>query len=87
MKGCEAEFLKAIELDPGSWRAHLYYSSTLRFLGRADQSVAEAKRALERAEGNIANYEPYSRLYSLYDDAPAKSVVNDSATRPRYGGT
>jgi hypothetical protein len=36
-----------------------------------------ATRAASRADGKIDNYDPYSRLYSLFDDAPHQSVVSD----------
>src|SRR5207244_9460766 len=37
-KACDAEVKRAIELNPGSSDAHLYYSTALRFAGQADRS-------------------------------------------------
>ena len=43
----EKEFRRAIELNPGDARAHLFATTQLRHLGRREESIAEAKRALE----------------------------------------
>jgi len=43
--GAEAEFLRAIELKPGSDLAHRQYSSFLGIVGRQDESIEEARRA------------------------------------------
>ncbi len=45
--GAEAEFKRAIELKPSLSTAHHYYSIYLRDVGRADDAIAEASRALE----------------------------------------
>lgn len=46
-KGVEEEVKKAIALNPGFPTAHMLYSNMTRHQGRADQSIAEAKLALE----------------------------------------
>ncbi len=46
-KGAEEEAKKASALDPGFPTAHMIYCNMLRHLGRADESIAEAKLALE----------------------------------------
>jgi eukaryotic-like serine/threonine-protein kinase len=46
-KGVESEVKKAIALNPGFSTAHMLYCNMLRHLGRADDSIAEAKLALE----------------------------------------
>jgi serine/threonine protein kinase/TolB-like protein/Tfp pilus assembly protein PilF len=46
-KGVESEVKKAIGLNPGFPDAHMLYSNMTRHLGRADESIAEAKLALE----------------------------------------
>jgi len=43
----ERETRKAFALNPGYAPAHAVYSNRLRYLGRVDESIAEAKRALE----------------------------------------
>ncbi len=45
--GAEAEFKRAIELNPNSGNAHHWYSHYLMAMGRIDESLAESKRALE----------------------------------------
>jgi TolB-like protein/DNA-binding winged helix-turn-helix (wHTH) protein len=46
--GAEKEFLKAIEVNPNSTYAHLFYSNCfLMPMGRQMQAIAENKRALE----------------------------------------
>ena len=44
-KTAEKEDKKAIELNPGYPTAHLSYSNMLRYLGRTEESIAEATRA------------------------------------------
>jgi Flp pilus assembly protein TadD len=46
-KTAEEEDRKAIALNPGDPTAHLSYSNMLRYQGRVEESIAEAKRALE----------------------------------------
>ena len=46
-KTAEEEDRKAIALNPGYPTAHLSYSNMLRYQGRAEESIAEARRALE----------------------------------------
>jgi len=45
--GAEKEFKRAIELNPGYATAHHWYSIHLATLGRSDEGLAEANRALE----------------------------------------
>jgi len=45
--GAEKHFQQAIGLDPGYPTAHQWYSTTLSYLGRFDEALSEAKRALE----------------------------------------
>jgi tetratricopeptide (TPR) repeat protein len=46
-KGVESEVKKAIALNPSFPTAHMLYCNMLRHLGRADESIAKAKLALE----------------------------------------
>ncbi len=46
-KGVEEEVKKAIALNTGFSISHLQYSTMLRHLGQADESIAEAKLAVE----------------------------------------
>jgi TolB-like protein/DNA-binding winged helix-turn-helix (wHTH) protein len=45
--GSEREIIEAIRLNPSSSQAHQYYSTTLTTMGRFDEAIAEAKRAME----------------------------------------
>ena len=45
--GAEREFKRAIELNPSYSTARVWYAHYLAAMGRSDESVAEAKRALE----------------------------------------
>ncbi len=45
--GAEREFQRAIELNPSYSPAHVWYAHYLAAMGRFDESVAEAKRALK----------------------------------------
>jgi tetratricopeptide (TPR) repeat protein len=45
--GSEREILEAIRLNPSSVQAHQYYSSTLTTMGRMDDAINEARRAME----------------------------------------
>jgi TolB-like protein/DNA-binding winged helix-turn-helix (wHTH) protein/Tfp pilus assembly protein PilF len=47
LAGSEREIREAIRLNPNSSQAHQYYSSTLTTMGKFDEAVAEAHRALE----------------------------------------
>jgi TolB-like protein len=46
-KGVETEVRKAIALNPGFSTSHVLYCNMLRHLGRADESIAAGKLALE----------------------------------------
>lgn len=45
--GAEAEFRRAIELNPGYPPAHQFYADYLKAMGRFDEALAEMGRALE----------------------------------------
>lgn len=45
--GSEAEFRRALELNPGYADAHHWYAHCLIAVGRREESLAESKRALE----------------------------------------
>jgi TolB-like protein/DNA-binding winged helix-turn-helix (wHTH) protein/Tfp pilus assembly protein PilF len=46
-QGAEAEYQRALELDPNSARTHQFYAAHLRLLGRLDESMLHMKRAQE----------------------------------------
>jgi Tfp pilus assembly protein PilF len=41
--GAEQEFRRALELDPGSFDAHIYYGTLLMHLGRHDEAIREGQ--------------------------------------------
>jgi tetratricopeptide (TPR) repeat protein len=45
--GADNEFKRAIELNPNSSPAHVWYAHYLVAMGRFDESISEAKRSLE----------------------------------------
>src|SRR2546427_12371534 len=45
--GAEAEYKRALELDPNSVRAHETYAWHMEMLGRVDQAMPHLKRAQE----------------------------------------
>jgi serine/threonine-protein kinase len=85
--GAEMEFKRAIELNPNSPDARIYYSHLMNAMGRPDEAMAQMKRALE--------LDPYNSLFhSLaaadflfvrrYDDAiaQARSAQRTNANDP-----
>jgi len=46
-KAAEAEFKRALELDPNCAPAHFWYGELLMYFGRSEESIREMKRALE----------------------------------------
>jgi TolB-like protein/Tfp pilus assembly protein PilF/tRNA A-37 threonylcarbamoyl transferase component Bud32 len=46
-KGAEAEFKRALELNPNYATAHFWYGELLMYFGRFEESIREMKRALE----------------------------------------
>jgi DNA-binding winged helix-turn-helix (wHTH) protein/TolB-like protein/Flp pilus assembly protein TadD len=62
--GSEREFRRAIELDPNSYQAHMWYSLLLVILDRNDEALAEIEKAKELAPLSpavVSNY--FSVLY------------------------
>jgi TolB-like protein/DNA-binding winged helix-turn-helix (wHTH) protein/Tfp pilus assembly protein PilF len=72
----EREYQRALELNPNNATAHQWYSTLLCFLGRWDQSIAEAKAAqsLDPLSPIVQEMVAYPYYYShRYDDAMALS--------------
>ena len=55
--GAEREYRLAIQFNPGSALTHHWYASFLSALGRHDEAIAEARRAVE-----LGPLEPYFRV-------------------------
>jgi tetratricopeptide (TPR) repeat protein len=62
-KTAEEEDRKAIALNPGYPTAHMSYANILRYLGRADESIAEAKRAVELDPLSVLTNEVLASAY------------------------
>ncbi|HEV8582067.1 MAG TPA: tetratricopeptide repeat protein [Thermoanaerobaculia bacterium] len=70
--GSEAEFRRALELDPGRASTHLWHAILLEVTGRADEAVAEARRAVELApdQANVRAGLGYRLFWAgRYDEA------------------
>ncbi|HZQ25087.1 MAG TPA: winged helix-turn-helix domain-containing protein [Terriglobales bacterium] len=66
--GAEEEFKTAINLNPGYDTAHHWYSHELTALGRTQESLAEAKRALELAPTDTVMNEHMGWHYMMARD-------------------
>jgi len=47
LEGSEKEYLKALEIDPGNYYAHRYYSKFLSLMKRHDEAITHSNAALE----------------------------------------
>ncbi|HET7106809.1 MAG TPA: winged helix-turn-helix domain-containing protein [Candidatus Acidoferrum sp.] len=78
--GAEAEFKRAIELNPSSAAAHTWYAHYLVAVGRPDEGVAEARKSLEldplsQFTRDFAEWACYlARRYDLAIQLSRKSV-------------
>ncbi len=70
-EGAEAEFRRAIELDPSSMVSHLWYGWNLRARGRLAESVAHRRRALELDPLNVLVNRPVARDLAAAGDEKA----------------
>jgi TolB-like protein/DNA-binding winged helix-turn-helix (wHTH) protein/Tfp pilus assembly protein PilF len=61
--GAEREFKRAIELNPSFGRAHAMYAFDLMLVGRAAESIREAKRALELDPFSAHSYLTITLMY------------------------
>jgi TolB-like protein/Tfp pilus assembly protein PilF len=90
--GAEAEFTRAIELDPGASEPHRIYGEFLALFGRHEQAIAEARQARELDPlSSNANYDLAFALYMArrYDEAVAqlqKVLELDPKFLPAHAG-
>jgi serine/threonine protein kinase/tetratricopeptide (TPR) repeat protein len=79
----DQEFRKAIALNPNYPTAHQWYSECLYITGRYDESIAEAKRALEldplslAINGSLGAAYSYARKYDLAIEQYKKTLELD----------
>jgi TolB-like protein/DNA-binding winged helix-turn-helix (wHTH) protein/Tfp pilus assembly protein PilF len=59
----ERETQKALQLNPGDAAAHLFHSNRLRRLGRSEESIAEARRALDLDPLSVLGNEQLASSY------------------------
>jgi TolB-like protein/DNA-binding winged helix-turn-helix (wHTH) protein/Flp pilus assembly protein TadD len=85
--GSEAEFKRALELNPGYASAHHWYAHLLMAEGRVNEALAESKRALELdvlspvTNLHLGWHYVYSRQYDLAIDQLRKTLELE----PSYG--
>src|SRR6267143_524002 len=81
--GAEAEFKKALELNPGYAQAHQYYADFVKSFGRFDEALEEMKKALTldplsySINTGIGHVLYLSRQYDLAIDQYRKVVESD----------
>jgi len=86
--GAEAEFKKALELNPGYAQAHQYYADFVKSFGRFDEALAEMKKALTldplsySINTGIGHVLYLSRQYDLAIDQYRKVVESDPSFVP-----
>jgi len=86
--GAEAEFKKALELNPGYAQAHQYYADFVKSFGRFDEALEEMKKALVldplsySINTGIGHVLYLSRQYDLAIDQYRKVVESDPSFVP-----
>src|SRR6266849_2605233 len=86
--GAEAEFKKALELNPGYAQAHQYYADFVKSFGRFDEALGEMKKALTldplsySINTGIGHVHYLSRQYDLAIDQYRKVVESDPSFVP-----
>jgi len=88
--GAESEFKRAIALKPSLSTAHHWYSICLRDVGRLDEAIAEAKRALELdpvsliINTNLGDTYFYAGQFDKAIDQHRKSLLLDADFAPAH---
>src|ERR1700677_1744179 len=85
--GAEKEFLKAIDLNPNSPYAHLFYSNCfLMPMGRKAQAIAENKRAVEIDPLSlpINNFMAMTYMFAGDDESAYRQLQHTIAIKPRF---
>jgi TolB-like protein/DNA-binding winged helix-turn-helix (wHTH) protein/Tfp pilus assembly protein PilF len=85
--GAEREFLKAIEVNPNSPYAHLFYSNCfLMPMGRKAQAIAENKRAVEIDPLSlpINNFMAMTYVFAGDDESAYRQFQHTIAIDPRF---
>ena len=67
-KDAEAEFKRAIELNPNDGAAHRWYGAHLMGLGRLEEALAETNRALELDPLSLPHNAQLGRIFYLMRD-------------------
>jgi tetratricopeptide (TPR) repeat protein len=86
----DAEFQKAIALNPNYPTAHQWYSECLYATGRFDEAIAEAKRALEldpnsvAINGSLGDAYFFARKYDLAIEQYKKTLQMDAFDRASF---
>ena len=77
-EGSEREFRRAIELDPNSYQAHMWFSLLLVILDRNDEALAEIEKAKELAPLSpavVSNY--FSVLYFRQENGRLLEIAEE----------
>ncbi len=86
--GGEAEFRKAIEIDPSDATAHQWFSQSLSFVGgRAQESIEEGNRAheLDPLSPIIAHAQASNYFFDRQTEKAIEMLKNLSAENPAFG--
>ena len=84
--GAEAEFTRALEVDPNNADAHRWYSTYLSVIGRHPEAIAEMKRTQELDPlSRVVNVElGWSYLYARQHDRAMEQWRNVLEIEPNY---
>ena len=59
----QTENQRSLEMNPNDAQAHLFYATLLRYLGRYEEAIAEAKRVLELDPVDLHGVEELGNIY------------------------
>jgi TolB-like protein/DNA-binding winged helix-turn-helix (wHTH) protein len=84
--GAEREFKRAIELNPSYSPAHTWYAHYLADMGRSEESVAEAKRALELDPFSVftMDFSEWAFYLDRHYDLATEQFEKTSELAPEY---
>jgi TolB-like protein len=76
--GSEAEFRRALELDPSRANTHAYFAHLLVFTGRIDEALSHSERAIELDPFNALFHAMYAQV--LYNDRRYDEAIATART-------
>ncbi len=86
-KGSEDEFVQALALNPNFARAHALYSHLLIHVGRNEEALVQAKRAIELDPQDFEVWGFYGVVlyYAGQYEAAIKAIQHEKALNPSFG--